>query len=35
VAKKPKTLKRKQYCSKFNKDFENGPHQNIFLKNEL
>ena len=20
-------IKRKQYCNKFNKDFENGPHQ--------
>ena len=25
--KKPKNIKQKQYCNKFNKDFKNGPHQ--------
>ena len=29
--KKPKQ-KQKQYCSKFNKDFKNGPHQKKSLK---
>ena len=24
----PKNIKQKQYCSKFHKDFKNGPHQN-------
>ena len=24
----PKNIKQKQYCSKFRKDFKNGPHQN-------
>ena len=27
MAKNPKNIKQKQYCNKFNKDFENGPHQ--------
>ena len=25
VVKKTKTLKQKEYCNKFNKDFKNGP----------
>ena len=27
--------KQKQYCNKFSKDFKNGPHQKIFLKEEF
>ena len=27
MAKGPKIMEQKQYCSKFNTDFENGPHQ--------
>ena len=27
---KKQSLKQKQYCDKFNKDFKNGPHQ-IFI----
>ena len=30
---KKQSLKQKQYCDKFNKDFKNGPHQKIYLKN--
>ena len=26
--KKNQSIKQKQYCNKFNKDFKNGPHQN-------
>ena len=26
-AKKPKNIKQKQYCNKFNKGFKSGPHQ--------
>ena len=26
-AKKPKHIRQKQYCNKFNKDFKNGPHE--------
>ena len=26
-------IKQKQYCSKFNKDFKNGPHQKNLKKN--
>ena len=25
--KNPQSIKQKQYCTKFNGDFENGPHQ--------
>ena len=34
VALQPKnqTIKQKQYCNKFNKDFKNGPHQNKWKK---
>ena len=28
----PKIIKQKPYCNTFNKDFKNGPHQNIFKK---
>ena len=31
---KDKTIKQKQYCNKFNKDFKNGPHQKNLLKNK-
>lgn len=34
MAKGPKIMERKQYCSKFNIDFENGPHQKKKLKKE-
>ena len=27
---KPKNVKQKQYCDKFNEDFKNGPHKKIF-----
>ena len=27
-----KNIKQKQYCNKFNKDFENGPHKKKSLK---
>ena len=27
---KNQNIKQKQYCNKFNKDFKNGPHQNIY-----
>ena len=27
MTKKPKNIKQKQYCNKFNKDFKNGPRQ--------
>ena len=30
--KKPKNIKQKQYCNKFNKDLKNGLHQNKILK---
>ena len=30
---KNQNIKQKRYCNKFNKDFKNGPHQKIFLKN--
>ena len=29
---KNKTIKQKQYCNRFNKDFKNGPHQKKPLK---
>ena len=29
-AQEPKQ-KQKQYCNKFNKNFKNGPHQNIYI----
>ena len=29
---KDQTIKQKQYCNKFNKDFKNGPHQEKNLK---
>ena len=29
-AKRPGHKQQKQYCNKFNKDFKNGPHQNIY-----
>ena len=32
VAKKQKTIKQKQYCNKFYKDFKNGPYQKKNLK---
>ena len=37
---KNQNIKQKQYCNKFNKDFENGPHQTkkslkTKLKNKL
>ena len=32
---KTKNMKQKQYCSKFNKDFENGPHQKKKKRNEV
>ena len=32
---KNQNIKQKQYCNKFNKDFKNGPHQKILLKNVL
>ena len=31
-ARKPKNIKQKQYCNKFNKDFKNDPHQIKSLK---
>ena len=31
--KKSKHKKQKQYCNKFNKEFKNGPHFKISLKN--
>lgn len=34
MAKGPKIMERKQYCNKFNIDFENGPHQKKKLKKE-
>ena len=37
MAKKSKTkqnIKQKQSCNKFNKDFKNGPHLKIVLKNK-
>ena len=33
-AKRPKHKQWKQWCSKFRKDFKNGPHQNKSLKNK-
>ena len=30
---KKQNIKQKQYCSKFNKDFKNGPHTKNLLKN--
>ena len=34
--KKPKNLKQKQYCNKFNKDFKNGPRlKNLKTKQNL
>ena len=32
---KHQSIKQKQYCNKFNKDFENGPHQNNSKKKDL
>ena len=33
---KPQNIKQKQYCNKFNKDFENDPHQqNLRKKKEM
>ena len=32
LAAKSQDIKQKQYCSKFNKDFKNGPHQKKILK---
>ena len=29
---KPKNVKQRQYCDKFNKDFKNGPHKKKSLK---
>ena len=29
---KNQNIKQKQYCNKFNKDFENGPHQKTLKK---
>ena len=29
---KNQNIKQKQYCNKFNKDFNNGPHQKKYLK---
>ena len=29
---KKQSIKQKKYCDKFNKDFKNGPHQEIFKK---
>ena len=29
---KNQNIKHKQYCNKFNKDFKDGPHKNIFKK---
>ena len=31
-ASRPKNVKQKQYCNKFNKAFKNGPHQKKNLK---
>ena len=30
--KKSNNIKQEQYCNKFNKDFNNGPHKNILKK---
>ena len=27
-------IKQKQYCDKFNKDFKNGPHQKVCIREE-
>ena len=34
VTKKPNHKNKKQYCNKFNKGFQNGPHQKIFFFQE-
>ena len=31
---KSHNIEEKQYCSKFNKDFKNGPHQKNILRND-
>ena len=28
---KNQTVKQKEYCNKFNKNFKNGPHEKIFV----
>ena len=33
--KTKQTIKQKQYCNKFNKDFKNGPHQKNKTKQNL